>query len=157
MSVLAPTTNRFPAIKLDLSNIESFWLRVGPGEGGCWLWRQSLSVSGYGSLFLEDGRRVYAHRFSYELANGPIPAGLVIDHLCRNKRCVRPEHLEPVTQAVNTLRGMAGYHNRTTCKHGHDITDPSRVYTNPTTGLRDCRECMRRRWRAVNKRRRESR
>lgn len=118
------------------------WSKVDRTEG-CWFWTGALSSDGYGHLKSEGGRVVVAHRMSYELLVGPIPEGLQLDHLCRVRRCVNPEHLEPVTNRENVHRGMKGYHNRTTCKHGHDITDPENVYTYPTTGIRNCRQCMR--------------
>jgi hypothetical protein len=88
---------------------ERFWPKVAKSDG-CWLWLASTDARGYGQI-LSPGRRgkpLAAHRVSYELAYGPIGSGLVIDHLCRNSRCVRPEHLEAVTQAENIRRGMVG-------------------------------------------------
>jgi len=74
--------------------------------GDCWIWTHGLSLGGrYGALRV-DGRMQAAHRVSYEMARGPIPAGLELDHLCRNTRCVRPDHLEPVTHAENMSRGI---------------------------------------------------
>ncbi len=73
-------------------------------ETGCWLWQRKRRPNGYGQVY--DGARiVHAHRLYYERANGPIPVGLVVDHLCRNKSCVNPEHLEAVGQSTNTHRG----------------------------------------------------
>lgn len=70
----------------------------------CWVFTGALR-NGYGALGIE-GKTIYAHRYAYERLVGPIPAGLVIDHLCRNRACVNPEHLEVVTQQVNCLRGL---------------------------------------------------
>jgi hypothetical protein len=70
----------------------------------CWIWQRSIQDGGYGKLSVSD-RPVYAHRHYYELANGPIPKGLQIDHLCRVRACVNPEHMEPVTCAENLQRG----------------------------------------------------
>jgi HNH endonuclease len=82
---------------------ERFWEKVEQGEG-CWLWTGAID-RGYGQ-FVWNGRK-RAHRVAYELIIGPIPEGLELDHLCRNKSCVRPEHLEPVTKAENIRRQWA--------------------------------------------------
>jgi hypothetical protein len=73
-------------------------------ETGCWVWQGSITQKGYGQL-KENGRVVFAHRAYYIRAKGPIRDGLVLDHLCRNPRCVNPDHLEAVPQAVNVRRG----------------------------------------------------
>jgi hypothetical protein len=77
-----------------------------------------------------------AHRFAYELLVGPIPAGLTLDHLCLNKACVRPDHLEPVSLTVNIRRANA---RRTHCKRGHAFT-PENTYLDKI-GARQCRKC----------------
>jgi hypothetical protein len=125
----------------DPNDVAGFWERVDK-SGECWEWTRSLTPAGYGHLRAPGGKYVYAHRRAYELAVGPIPKGLVLDHLCRNTKCVRPDHLEPVTSAENVRRGAAPYGAvRTTCKHGHDITKPENVYTAPR-GDNRCRVCM---------------
>ncbi len=95
-------------------------------------------------MFSVDGRKVYVHRFSYELHIGPIPEGLVIDHLCRTPACVNPDHLEPVTNAENVRRGEApsAIGRRTgLCKYGHSLIDANR---HPVTGkVIRCRTCAR--------------
>lgn len=73
-------------------------------EGGCWVWQRGKSSCGYGVLVLE-GKGVLAHRVFYERKYGAIPTGLDIDHLCRNRACVNPDHMEPVSRAINTRRG----------------------------------------------------
>lgn len=71
---------------------------------GCWVWQRCLNAYGYGQMRV-GGKAWLAHRYYYEQTCGPIPDGLELDHLCRNRACVNPDHLEPVTRSVNTLRG----------------------------------------------------
>lgn len=80
-----------------------FFAKVDRGDG-CWLWLACRQRDGYGSFRAGDSSAL-AHVFSWELLNGPVPQGLELDHLCRNRRCVRPDHLEPVTHAENVRRG----------------------------------------------------
>jgi hypothetical protein len=86
---------------------DRFWDNVDIADD-CWEWQRSCRTSGYGQYSTwKDGKRVknwLAHRYAYEQVVGPIPEGLEIDHLCRNRRCVNPDHLEPVTRSVNQQR-----------------------------------------------------
>lgn len=117
-------------------------------ETGCWIWAGATNGVGYGVFFLR-GQRHYAHRFTYSQVAGPIPAGLVIDHLCRTTLCCNPEHLEAVTQAENVRRSpLIGA--KTHCKAGHAFDDEN-TYITPA-GARCCRAC--RRCRQVDRRRR---
>lgn len=75
-------------------------------ETGCWIWLGELNRNGYGRVCVK-GKRPVAHRHVYETLVGPIPEGLLLDHLCRVRCCVNPSHLEPVTPKENTLRGDA--------------------------------------------------
>ncbi len=99
---------------------ERFWAKVNKTEN-CWLWTGSMDKYGYGR-FKVRGKLVLAHRFAYELARGLIPGELETDHLCRNRRCIKVDHLEAVTHQVNSLRGFGvGAQNarRPACLHGH--------------------------------------
>lgn len=128
----------------DLTLPIRFWQKVEMTDG-CWLWTGANSgCRGPYGVIWDGTRRVRAHRYSYEAAYGPIPAGLVLDHLCRTPLCVRPSHLEPVTQAENILRGDAPGPkairlNR--CKHGHEYTPENTLWRGD--GHRECKTCNR--------------
>lgn len=133
-----------------------FWRKVEQSDG-CWLWIAARNADGYGSFWLGSPRRsIGAHRFAYELLVGQIPAGMQLDHLCRVRHCVRPDHLEPVTNRENTIRGLAPVISRqrgemrTHCINDHEITPESVRYAKrPDGGLnRHCRECDKA-WRAT--------
>lgn len=81
----------------------TFWNHVDQDESGCWLWTAATTPTGYGQFRFHDGSRA-AHRLAYEQMVGPIPDGLELDHLCRVRNCVNPDHLEPVTHAENLRR-----------------------------------------------------
>ena len=105
----------------------------------CWLWSRALNADGYGQFWPTNERRVMAHRFFYERANGPIPANMEIDHLCRVRRCVNPVHMEVVTHAENVRRGWPATKNH--CKQGHEFTQENTIRSR---GRRDCKACLRR-------------
>ena len=110
---------------------------------GCWLWTGFVHRSGYG-LSWNGKEKCLAHRLSYEHFVGPIPAALQLDHLCRVRRCVNPQHLEPVTQRENLLsgRGLAAKNARKThCVNGHEFTKKNSGIRRD--GNRYCRECLR--------------
>lgn len=128
--------------------IERFDSKVTPEPtSGCWLWTGSL-VCGYGQFSVKS-RPIRAHRFAYETARGAVPDDLDLDHLCRNRACCNPNHLEPVTRRVNTLRGVgacATNARKTHCKNGHEFTDENTRMEHRATGVaRVCRACERER------------
>jgi hypothetical protein len=109
----------------------------------CWPWQGSMSSNGYGNVPLETGRgarATSAHRAVYTLLVGEIPVGLQIDHLCRNRACVNPAHLEPVTQQENLRRAAA---LRTSCAKGHSYSEENTYYEPGRPTVRQCRECRR--------------
>ena len=126
-----------------------FWEKVWrEHESGCWLWQGTLAANGYGVLRV-DGKNVKAHRFSYELLRGPIPEGATIDHLCRVRSCVNPDHLEAVSFAENCLRGEglpAQNFRKTHCQRGHEFTPENTSVDR--YGHRECITCRRERARA---------
>lgn len=131
--------------------IARFWAKVDAGgPDDCWLWTASRYQNGYGQF-----NHGLAHRFSVELSGREIPVGFVVDHLCRNRPCVNPRHLDVVPQAVNVARGVlpsiAGKRmqewseTRTHCINGHELT-PENEYRPPGKPTwRVCRTCKRNR------------
>lgn len=115
---------------------------------GCWLWTGSISRDGYGRVNARaEFGTTLPHRIAWIVANGPIPSGMELDHLCAVRRCVRPDHLEPVTHQVNTDRAWS---RRTTCRNGHDIA----LQVETPGGDRRCLECRRKTNREGMRRRR---
>jgi len=125
-----------------MTRAERFDAKVEPEPNtGCWLWSGADSGKGYGKFW--DGERLtLAHRYAYERHVGPIPDGLQIDHLCRVRCCVNPDHLEAVTQQENVRRGEAGKYlsDRSHCQRGHAY---DAFNTIRERGRRVCRSCKR--------------
>lgn len=132
---------------------ERFWDKV-EFTGFCWLWTAHINSGGYGTFRGRDRRMVKAHRFAYETLLGPIPNGQHLDHLCRVRRCVNPDHLEAVEPRVNTLRGMsptAILARKVLCSRGHKLSGDNLAIVK---GRRCCRECDRIRGAAYRERKR---
>jgi HNH endonuclease len=134
------------------NTLEDFWRFVNPDGplprecpqlGLCWRWLGAITGHGYGSMRLQ-GKSVGAHQVGYKLLRGDVPNGLELDHLCRNRACVNPYHLEAVTPKVNKLRGVgfaAMQARKTYCKHGHPFSGDNLMLRNNRG--RDCRICHR--------------
>jgi len=123
---------------------ERFWSKVEKTDR-CWLWTANRTTpQGYGSFALGHSKFVLAHRYAYAELVGPIPAGLTLDHLCRNPPCVNPAHLEPVTMRENTLRGTSPAARnavKTHCLRGHPFDTVNTLIN--VRGERQCRACAR--------------
>lgn len=146
-----------------------FTSRVFPGEWkrfmskvaidpstGCWNFTSTNKTTGYGRISWH-GRSRDAHAISYLKHHGQVPDGLEIDHLCRNRGCVNPAHLEAVTHRENLARAGAPFsahaalRARTHCRNGHEYT-PGNTKIIAATGRRKCRECLRAKWRRYDQR-----
>lgn len=130
------SAGRFRGVSVDKPTPEErFFVKVN-AHGVCWEWTAFRNPEGYGMFGGggDGGRTHLAHRWSYAYLVGEIPEGLTLDHLCRNRACVNPDHLEPVTHAENCRRGGL----RKYCKRGHVFADDFYVDGN---GKRHCRPC----------------
>lgn len=131
--------------------LERFWPKVnknGPTPrhcqdlGPCWEWNGARGRGGYGCFSIPPSRGVLAHRWIYKTLVGPIPDGLVIDHLCNNRCCVNPAHLKPCTTLENNLRAdrsAVRFPRKSHCSRGHEFS-PSNTYVTKQ-GFRKCRAC----------------
>lgn len=133
-----------------MSVFEKLLARIEIEPSGCWRWTGVTKANGYGSLTV-DGKTHNAHRLVYETLVGPFPEGLVSDHTCRHRWCVNPDHVEPVTQRENLLRGdtlIAANAAKTTCPRGHEYDETTHA------GNRGCSTCRKASMRKTNRRRR---
>ncbi len=118
-------------------------------ENGCWMWTGHIHPSGYGYVVRGIGssqRLSRVHRVTYEHFRGPIPDGLVLDHLCRVRSCANPDHLEAVTNRVNVLRGyslQAVNAAKADCIHGHPLLGDNVMWIGPLKSWRVCLTCRR--------------
>jgi hypothetical protein len=130
---------------------DRFWSKVDRtgGDSECWEWQAGKTL-GYGRFFVHDerGRRMEpAHRIAYEQLRGAIPDGMTLDHLCRNRACCNPAHLEPVTRGLNVLRGEAptiALHRSGRCSRGHAVTGGNvRIVRRGDREYKRCKQCRR--------------
>ena len=129
-----------------------FW-RMVDKSGDCWLWRGHRSKKGYGTTTYQ-GIGMNAHRVAWLRSGRFVADGLTLDHLCRNRKCINPEHLEPVPQRENVLRGdtlPAANLRKTTCRNGHPYSTENTIHR--TDHSRVCRRCNRERNRRYKARR----
>lgn len=123
--------------------VRRFWEKVDIIDG-CWIWQASLKPHGYGEFGIGNQKKMLAHRFAYILFIGPIAEGEELDHLCRKRACVNPDHLEPVTHRVNIMRGRgacAENARKTDCIRGHPLTGDNLSRHAKSLGKRECRTC----------------
>lgn len=122
---------------------DRFWSKVSKpdGDAGCWEWAGALNSRGYGQWGVL-GVSKSTHRLAYQAIVGPIPDGMVIDHLCRVRRCCNPAHLEVVTNAENVRRGEAA--TKSHCIHGHLLDESNTIVRRRSNGstYRNCRTCQ---------------
>lgn len=122
------------------SHIEN---KVNIDINNCWNWTGKISKNGYAHL-MSLGKTYLAHRISYELFKGSIDKGLVIDHLCRNRKCINPDHLEAVSMRENIIRGESSASmnfKKTHCIRGHEFSKENTYYRKDRTGSRTCKKC----------------
>lgn len=130
-----------PKRKLNFNDIESVMAKIDIDNTGCWNWTGHINQDGYGRI-TRNNKVMPAYRYVYEIFKGPIPEGMTIDHLCENKACVCPDHLQPRTNRENILLGnnpAAINARKTHCDHGHEYTPENTILRKD--GHRRCREC----------------
>jgi hypothetical protein len=126
--------------------VENFWRHVMPEPNcGCWIWTGRLTWGGYGQFFDEKKKLFMAHRIAYKLFKDENIDGLQLDHLCRMRCCVNPDHLEPVTAKENNRRGGNTNREKKYCSRGHELTleNTYKLLVKDGYVRRKCRACNR--------------
>jgi hypothetical protein len=143
---------------MDRAEMARWNRQVKPQANGCWHFMGQQGADGYGRLKPRPGAHtIYAHIYSWTMRNGPVPEGMDLDHRCHSesvargecdggsqclhRRCVNPDHLEPVSRSENTLRQKHANRAKETCPKGHPLSGPNLVVW--SDGRRRCRECLR--------------
>ncbi len=130
--------SRMAIKKSTIERLESLF--IPEPNSGCWLWMGDVTAAGYGRVGIE-GNRLYVHRVSHEIFKGPIPATFDVDHLCRNRLCCNPQHLEAVSHRENIRRGLKGKLT-THCPQGHEYSLEN-TYFRKNSEARVCMVCAR--------------
>lgn len=159
MNIMAPRLGS--RISRKQTNDQRFWSKVEKAKyrnlhvgTPCWEWTASVNKKGYGRFAIQEwqgksGVQIPAHHYLWCNDHGPVGAGMHLDHLCRNKKCVRPDHLERVTAGENALRRLADHGNpntiKTHCIRGHKFTSENTRIKRRANGstYRNCRQCAR--------------
>lgn len=138
---------RVPIVLTD-TQVELFWKHVTKTES-CWLWTGYRTSQGYGRfsvaypMFRDKPVVMHSHRVAFTIIRGSIPDELEVDHLCRVRNCVNPEHLEPVTPRENTRRSYAARPRKSHCKQGHAFDEKNTRRNGGKCPQRVCRQCVR--------------
>lgn len=130
------------AVKSNMNAQVYILSKIKRDRNGCWIWQGKAKPTGYTQVTWQS-KNTSGHRLAYTAFKGDIPTGLHIDHLCRVRNCVNPDHLEAVTPKENALRGVgatAQNARMTHCKNGHEFT-PENTYINPGKYMRICKTC----------------